>query len=64
MIIDLIGHLLRQGLINPMATVPHLLAVQGDVKSPATRLLALKLLINEGEKRPDMLREFYITIFF
>ena len=58
MIIDLIGHLLRQGLINPMATVPYLLAVQGDVKSPATRSLALKLLINEGEKRPDMLREF------
>ena len=60
MIIDLIGHLLRQGLINPMATVPYLLAVQGDVKSPATRSLALKLLINEGEKRPDMLREFNI----
>eukprot|EP00584_Thalassiosira_punctigera_P002031 CAMPEP_0172528242 /NCGR_PEP_ID=MMETSP1067-20121228/2692_1 /TAXON_ID=265564 ORGANISM="Thalassiosira punctigera, Strain Tpunct2005C2" /NCGR_SAMPLE_ID=MMETSP1067 /ASSEMBLY_ACC=CAM_ASM_000444 /LENGTH=1791 /DNA_ID=CAMNT_0013312123 /DNA_START=38 /DNA_END=5413 /DNA_ORIENTATION=+ len=57
MIIDLIGHLLRQGLINPMATVPHLLAVQGDVKSPSTRSLALKLLINEGEKRPDMLRQ-------
>jgi len=57
MIIDLIGHLLRQGLINPMATVPHLLAVQGDVKSPATRSSALKLLITEGEKRPDMLRQ-------
>jgi len=57
MIIDLIGHLLRQGLINPMATVPHLLAVQGDVKSPSTRSLALKLLLNEGEKRPDMLRQ-------
>jgi cohesin loading factor subunit SCC2 len=53
---DLLGHLLRQGLINPMATVPYLLAVQGDVESPATRSLALKLLINEGEKRPDMLR--------
>ena len=57
MIFDLIGHLLHQGLINPMATVPHLLAVQGDVKSPSTRALALKLLINEGEKRPDMLRQ-------
>lgn len=57
MIIDLIGNLLRQGLINPMATVPYLLAVQGDVKSPSTRSLALKLLVNEGEKRPDMLRE-------
>lgn len=57
MIIDLIGHLLRQGLINPMETVPHLLAVQGDVKCPSTRALALKLLQTEGEKRPDMLRE-------
>lgn len=57
MVIDLIGHLLRQGLINPMETVPHLLAVQGDVKSPQTRALALKLLINEGEKRPEMLRQ-------
>lgn len=57
MIIELIGHLLRQGLINPMATVPHLLAVQGDVESPRTRSLALKLLILEGEKRPDMLRQ-------
>jgi len=57
MIIDLIGHLLRQGLINPMETVPHLLAVQGDVKCPSTRALALKLLQNEGEKRPDMLRQ-------
>jgi cohesin loading factor subunit SCC2 len=60
MIIDLIGHLLRQGLINPMETVPHLLAVQGDVKSSSTRALALKLLLNEGEKRPDMLRECYL----
>lgn len=59
MIIDLIGHLLRQGLINPMETVPHLLAVQGDVKSSSTRALALKLLLNEGEKRPDMLREYF-----
>ena len=49
-IIDLIGHLLRQGLINPMA-------VQGDVQSPRARSLALKLLIIVGEKRPDMLRQ-------
>jgi cohesin loading factor subunit SCC2 len=57
MIVDLIGHLLRQGLINPMETVPYLLAMQGDVKSQSTRSLALKLLINEGEKRPDMLNQ-------
>mmetsp|Transcript_18258 Transcript_18258/g.25965 ORF Transcript_18258/g.25965 Transcript_18258/m.25965 type:complete len:442 (-) Transcript_18258:134-1459(-) len=29
----------------------------GDVKNPSIRLLALQLLIREGEKRPDMLRQ-------
>lgn len=57
MIVELIGHLLRQGLINPMETVPYLLAMQGDVKSQSTRSLALKLLVHEGEKRPDMLNQ-------
>ena len=57
MIVELIGHLLRQGLINPMETVPYLLAMQGDVQSQTTRSLALKLLIREGEKRPDMLNQ-------
>jgi cohesin loading factor subunit SCC2 len=57
MIVELIGHLLRQGLINPMETVPYLLAMQGDVKSQSTRSLALKLLVREGEKRPDMLNQ-------
>mmetsp|Transcript_23952 Transcript_23952/g.35409 ORF Transcript_23952/g.35409 Transcript_23952/m.35409 type:complete len:897 (+) Transcript_23952:3532-6222(+) len=55
--VELIGHLLRQGLINPMETVPYLLALQGDVGSPLIRQLALKLLIKEGLKRPDMLRQ-------
>lgn len=59
-LVDLIGHLLRQGLINPMETVPYLLALQGDVKCPQTRSLALKLLVSEGEKRPDMLRKLYM----
>jgi cohesin loading factor subunit SCC2 len=31
--------------------------VSGDVKSPTIRLLALQLLVREGEKRPDMLRQ-------
>jgi hypothetical protein len=31
--------------------------MQGDIKSPSTRSLALKLLVNEGEKRPDMLNQ-------
>lgn len=55
--VDLIGHLLRQGLINPMETIPHLLALQGDVGAPEIRTLARKLIIIEGEKRPDMLRQ-------
>jgi len=54
---DLIGNLLRQGLINPMETIPYLLALQGDIRVPEVRLLARNLLIVEGEKRPDMLRQ-------
>lgn len=60
-LVDLIGHLLRQGLINPMETVPYLLALQGDIKSPSTRSLSLKLVITEGEKRPDMLRKLQLV---
>jgi cohesin loading factor subunit SCC2 len=55
--VDLLGHLLRQGLLNPMETVPYLFALQGDVQAPSVRELALKLLIVEGEKRPDMIRQ-------
>lgn len=55
--LDLIGHLLRQGQINPNETVPFLLALQGDVEEYGIRSLALKLLMIEGEKRPDMLRQ-------
>ncbi len=55
--IQLIEHLLRQGLLNPMEAVPYLLAVQGDICNPDLRSLALKLVIREGDKRPDMLRQ-------
>jgi len=55
--IELIELLLRQGLINPMETVPYLLALQGDVTNPTARFLALKCLKAEGEKRPNMLRQ-------
>ena len=55
--VDLLGNLLRMGLLNPMETVPYLFAVQGDVQAPGVRALALRLLIIEGEKRPDMLRQ-------
>ena len=55
--LDLIGDLLRQGLINPIQTIPFLLALQGDVGAPDIRAKALKLLVAEGEKRPDSLRQ-------
>ncbi|CAJ1949314.1 unnamed protein product [Cylindrotheca closterium] len=55
--LDLVGHLLRQGQVNPMETVPFLLALQGDVEEDGIRSLALKLLMTEGEKRTDMLRQ-------
>jgi len=54
--VDLIGHLLRQGQLNPNEATPHLLALQGDVEETIRRS-ALKFLILEGEKRPDMLRQ-------
>ena len=40
-----------------MDTVPHLLALQGDIGHPAIRALALKLLIGENQKRPDIIRQ-------
>jgi cohesin loading factor subunit SCC2 len=55
--LDLVGHLLRQGQVNPNEAVPFLLALQGDVDEDDIRSLALKLLMIEGEKRPDMLRQ-------
>ena len=55
--IDLIAQLLRQGLLNPMEVVPYLLGMLGDVDNPTIRGVALRLLIAEGEKRPDMLRQ-------
>eukprot|EP00934_Nitzschia_sp_Nitz4_P001911 Nitzschia sp. Nitz4//scaffold222_size33694//5413//10644//NITZ4_007861-RA/size33694-augustus-gene-0.23-mRNA-1//-1//CDS//3329542588//1911//frame0 len=55
--LDLIGHLLRQGQVNPNEAVPFLLALQGDVEEEGIRSLALKLLMIEGDKRPDMLRQ-------
>jgi cohesin loading factor subunit SCC2 len=55
--LDLVGHLLRQGQVNPNEAVPFLLALQGDVDEDDVRSLALKLLMIEGEKRPDMLRQ-------
>ena len=55
--LELLGLLLRQGLVNPNEAVPHLLALQGDVENSSVRSLALEYLITEGEKRPDMLRQ-------
>jgi cohesin loading factor subunit SCC2 len=55
--LQLLGLLLRQGLLNPNEVVPHLFALQGDTENEAIRTAALQLLIVEGEKRPDTLRQ-------
>lgn len=55
--LQLLELLLRQGLLNPNEAVPHLFALQGDVENEEIRALALRLLITEGEKRPDVLRQ-------
>ena len=54
--VDLMGHLLRQGQLNPNEATPHLLAVQGDVEE-TVRSKGLKLLMLEAERRPDMVRQ-------
>ena len=53
----LLGLLLRQGLLNPNEVIPHLFALQSDTGNESIRTAALQLLINEGEKRPDTLRQ-------
>lgn len=55
-VLQVLGLLLRQGLVNPNDAVPHLFAMQGDLKQDTIRKLALELLTREGEKRPDILR--------
>ncbi|KAL3921434.1 MAG: hypothetical protein SGILL_002747 [Bacillariaceae sp.] len=54
--VDLIGNLLRQGQLNPNNAMPFLLAVQGDVEE-SIRSKALKILMLEGEKRVDVVRQ-------
>ena len=55
--INLIEVLLRQGLLNPNDTIPYLFALQGDIEDKYTRSKALTLLMTEGDKRPDLLRQ-------
>jgi len=54
----LIETLRRQGLMNPMELVPHLLALQGDLRQPQIRSLSLKLLNELIEKYPSIVRQF------
>jgi cohesin loading factor subunit SCC2 len=56
--VELLGILLRQGLVNPNEAIPYLFALQGDVSFDNVRSLALKLLVTEGEKRPDAVRQY------
>lgn len=55
--LELMGIALRQGLVNPNEVVPFLFALQGDIDNAPIRSVALQLLITEGEKRPDILRQ-------
>lgn len=55
--LELLSLLLRQGLVNPNEAIPYLMALQGDVENNHIRSLALRLLMVEGEKRPDALRQ-------
>ena len=55
--LELIGVLLKQGQVNPNDAVPFLFALQGDSESTDISALSLSLLMAEGEKRPDMLRQ-------
>jgi hypothetical protein len=49
---DLLGLLLRQGLVNPNEAVPFLMALQGDVDNSHIRSLALRLLMTEARNDP------------
>jgi cohesin loading factor subunit SCC2 len=55
--LELIAVLLKQGQVNPNDAIPYLFALQGDCAEPDIRALALQLLMTEGDKRPDMLRQ-------
>jgi cohesin loading factor subunit SCC2 len=55
--LKLLEVLLRQGLVNPNDTVPFLFALQGDVDNNFIRARALRILMMEAEKRPDMIRQ-------
>lgn len=54
--VDLTGHLLRQGQLNPHDAVPHMLAVQGDIEERIRRR-ALQILMVEGQKRAEIVRQ-------
>jgi cohesin loading factor subunit SCC2 len=55
--LELLGVLLRQGLVNPNEAIPYLFALQGDVDNAVIRSMALQMLMKEGDKRPDSLRQ-------
>jgi cohesin loading factor subunit SCC2 len=55
--LELLEVLLRQGLVNPNDAVPYLFALQGDIANNSIRSHALRLLMTEAEKRPDMIRQ-------
>ena len=53
---SLVGELLKAGLMNPMEAIPFLFALQGDVGYIGIQDLAKRILIIEGERRPDTIK--------
>jgi len=55
----LIETLLRQGQLNPMKVIPHLFALQGDIWQPSIQEISVKLLMDECERRPEIVRQLF-----
>lgn len=55
----LIETLLRQGQLNPMKVIPHLFALQGDIWQPSIQETSVKLLMDECDRRPEIVRQLF-----
>lgn len=51
--------LLRQGQLNPMKAIPHLFSLLGDVWQRNIKDISLRLLMDECERRPEMVRQLF-----
>jgi cohesin loading factor subunit SCC2 len=55
----LIETLLRQGQLNPMKAIPYLFALMGDIWTPIIQETSVKLLMDECERRPELVRQLF-----